>query len=397
MAATTDETSTVASSDDQASVSALKNGAPSRPVRVVVKIGTSSIMEESQRFLSLSTLSSLVETLCSLRQKNYQVVLVTSGAVGIGCQRLRIGERPKTLAGKQAVAAVGQSRLMRVYDDLFSIWDQPIAQILLTRENLGERTGYMNAKNTFDELLNMGVIPIVNENDTVAIEELRFGDNDTLSALVASLVDADWLFLMTDVQFLYDSDPRSNPGAKPIYEVPDLNELRVSLGSTGSQWGTGGMSTKLVAATLATAAGVRTVITLARHPGNISKMLAGEKELGSVFLPKSHPIPGKKRWIVHGLVPSGTLFVDAGAVEAIRDKRKSLFAAGITAVEGDFTSNTAVRICAASSSQEIARGLVNYSSDELKKIKGVHSKDTFEVLGYHGPEMVIHRHNLVRL
>eukprot|EP00741_Cyanophora_paradoxa_P005088 tig00000857_g4930.t1 len=370
------------------------------PKRCVIKIGTSSIMAADQQYVSLSTLSRLVETISSLRRKGFQVVLVTSGAVGIGCQRLRIAERPKQIAAKQAVAAIGQSRLMRLYDDLFQQWDQPIAQILLTRENLGERSGYTNAKNCFDELLQMGVVPIVNENDTVAIgHEIRFGDNDTLSALVASLIEAQWLFLLTDVQYLYDSDPRSNPEAKPVYEVPDLDDLSVSLGSTGSQWGTGGFGTKLQAAHLATAAGCTTIVTLARDPENIEKMLVdGAWKLGTVFLPKQNPIPCRKRWIVHGIVPQGTIMINDGAVLAVKDQRKSLLAAGIVMVEGEFGSDAAVRVVAAATGEEVARGITNYSSEELKKIQGLHGKGaSSEALGFYGPDMVIHRSNLVRL
>ncbi|WP_420805853.1 glutamate 5-kinase [Neosynechococcus sphagnicola] len=210
---------------------------------LVVKIGTSSLTQPDTHYLALSTIASLIETLCHLRQQGHRVVLVSSGAVGVGCARLGLTERPRTLAQKQAIAAVGQGRLIRVYDDLFTSLQQPIAQVLLTRGDLVERSRYLNVHRTFQELLHLGIIPIVNENDTVAVEELRFGDNDTLSALVAGLVEADWLFLLTDVDRLYSADPRSCPDAQPIHLVSrmeQLTEMQVQAAGRGSQWGTGG-------------------------------------------------------------------------------------------------------------------------------------------------------------
>ncbi|NJR15605.1 MAG: glutamate 5-kinase, partial [Calothrix sp. CSU_2_0] len=246
---------------------------------IVVKIGTSSLTQAESGLLALSAIASLAETLSHLRRLGHRVILVSSGAVGVGCARLGLTERPKNIALKQAVAAVGQGRLMRVYDDLFTTLQQPIAQVLLTRSDLVQRNHYLNVYNTFRELLELGVIPIVNENDTVAVEELKFGDNDTLSALVASLVEANWLFLMTDVDRLYSADPRSVPDAKPIALVSSIKELtkmQVQTGSQGSQWGTGGMVTKISAARIAVAAGVRTVITEGKYPGNIEKIINGE-------------------------------------------------------------------------------------------------------------------------
>ncbi len=210
---------------------------------IVVKIGTSSLTQSATGHLALSTLATLVETLTGLQKHGYRVVLVSSGAVGVGRDRLGLTERPRTIALKQAVAAVGQGRLMRVYDDLFSTLKQPIAQVLLTRGDLVQRNGYVNVYNTFQQLLKLGVIPIVNENDTVAVDELKFGDNDTLSALVASLVEADWLFLLTDVDRLYSADPRENPNAQPISLVTNmeqLEEFQVQTGESRSGWGNRG-------------------------------------------------------------------------------------------------------------------------------------------------------------
>ena len=310
--------------------------------------------------------------------------------------RLGLTERPRNLALKQAVAAVGQGRLMRVYDDLFTTLGQPIAQVLLTRSTFRERTGYINASNTFRELLKLGVIPVVNENDTVAVEELKFGDNDTLSALVASLVEADWLFLLTDVDRLYSADPRSNPDAQPIsliQSMEELEQLQVKTGDRGTQWGTGGMATKITAARIATSSGVRTVITEGKSPHNLVKILQGDA-IGTHFAAQPRTDNARKRWIAHGLVPAGTLHLDDGAVRAIAQAGKSLLAAGILAVEGEFQASDAVVLCDRQG-REIARGLVNYSHEELKQIRGCHSQEIPQVLGYSGAETVIHRDNLV--
>lgn len=363
---------------------------------LVVKIGTSSLTSPETGNLALATIGALVEVLSYLRQQGHQVILVSSGAVGIGCARLGLRERPRAIAQKQAVAAVGQGRLMRIYDDFFTSQQQPIAQVLLTRADLVQRQRYLNAYNTLQELLKLGVIPIVNENDTIATDELKFGDNDTLSALVASLVDADWLFLMTDVDRLYSADPRLQPDAQPIAVVNDLQqlaELQVQIGNPGSRWGTGGMATKITAAEIATEAGVRTVITDGRSPQNLLRILAGES-LGTHFLAQPRTVNARKRWIGRALVPVGKLYLDPGAVRAITDLGRSLLAAGITQIEGSFQSQEAVQLCDLSG-QEVARGLVNYSSAELQQIQGRKSEEIRGILGYSGAETVIHRDNLV--
>ncbi len=362
---------------------------------LVIKIGTSSLTTPETGLLALSTIASLVETLSRLRRQGYRIVLVSSGAVGVGCARLGFAERPRSISIKQAVAAVGQGRLIRVYDDLFSSMQQPIAQVLLTRSDLVNRSSYLNVERTFQALLELGVVPIVNENDTVAVDELKFGDNDTLSALVASLVKADWLFLLTDVDRLYSADPRSHPDAQPIIRVDhieQLKELQVKMGNRGSQWGTGGMVTKIAAAQIATGAGVRTVITQGQYPSNIEKVLRGEN-IGTQFEPQPRSTPARKRWIAHGLVPSGKLYLDDGAVRAIRNRGKSLLAAGIIHIEGDFQIQDAVQLCDRTG-QEIARGLVNYNSEDLQQIKGCQSDAIASILGHSGAETVVHRDNL---
>lgn len=363
---------------------------------LVVKIGTSSLTGGGTSQFALSTLAALVETLCTLRQQGHQVVLVSSGAVGIGCRRLHLSDRPKTLAMKQAVAAVGQGRLMRIYDDLFTALNQPIAQVLLTRSDLAQRSRYVNSYRTFRQLLQLGVIPIVNENDTVAVEELKFGDNDTLSALVASLIGAQWLFLLTDVDRLYSADPRSNPEAEPIISIDriaDIQALKAVAGGQGSPWGTGGMLTKLEAAQIATAAGVRTVITDGRQPQNVVKALAGEA-VGTQFAPLPNPSPARKRWIAAGLAPAGRLYLDPGAAKAILTGGKSLLPAGITRIDGSFEAQDAVVLCNASGG-DIARGIVNYGASELQRILGHRSENIAKILGYSGADTVVHRDNLV--
>lgn len=287
----------------------------SKPI-IVLKIGSASLSTLDGKFINLSIIVKVVETIASLRERGFDVILVTSGAVSIGCQKLNITERPKDLTVKQAIAAVGQCRLMRIYEDFFSHVNQPVAQVLLSRENLSQKHHYTNALNTFHALFKLGVVPIVNENDTVAVEELKFGDNDTLSALVASLVSADWLFLLTDVDALYSADPRSNPDAKPIRIVESIDDLKVDIGSAGN-WGTGGMATKIQAARIGTAAGVRTGIIKSTRLQDINAIMKGE-EAGTVFTCTKAPLKSQKRWIAHGLAPVGTLIIDDGAVNAIK-------------------------------------------------------------------------------
>ncbi len=368
---------------------------------IVIKIGTSSLTQSDGK-LALSTIATLVETLTNLRQQGNKIVLVTSGAIGVGCARLGLKERPKKIAEKQAVAAIGQGRLMRIYDDLFSSLDQPIAQVLLTRNNFTERSSYLNIKNTFNELFKLSVIPIVNENDTVAVDELKFGDNDSLSALVAGLINADWLFLLTDVDRLYTADPRQFADAEPIFQVENMEELtKLQIGDRGSQWGTGGMITKINAAKIATGSGVKTVILKGTSPGNIIKVLAGA-DIGTKFMPQTEPENARKRWIAFGLVPTGKIYLDKGAIAAISQGGKSLLPAGIMRIKNDFKRGDLVVLCD-EHGEEIARGLVNYNGEEVDKIKGCHSDDIAKILGdkIDGSsddeidDTVVHRDNMV--
>ncbi len=375
-----------------------------QPQIIVIKIGTSSLSHPESGDLQLATIAKLVEAIVHLRRKGHSVVLVSSGAVGIGCGRLGLKQRPRKISTKQAVAAVGQGRLIRIYDDFFGSLQQPVAQVLLTRGNLIQRSHYMNVHATFRELLELGIVPIVNENDTVAVEELKFGDNDTLSALVASLIEADWLFLLTDVDRLYSDDPRQNPDAKPIefVDYPQLQELRQAIGEKqalagtgGTQWGTGGMTTKLDAARIASAAGVRTVITRGAFPDRLFAILNGEN-FGTQFAAQPKTVNARKRWIAYGMVTTGKLFLDDGAVNAVVRKGRSLLPAGITQVDGKFEANESVSLCDRDG-QEIARGITNYSSNDIMRILGSQSEDIPKLLGFDGEETVIHRDNLVSL
>ncbi|CAI6337133.1 unnamed protein product [Periconia digitata] len=493
---------------------------------IVIKLGTSSIVDEKTHQPLLSILSVIVETAVKLHQDGHRVVIVSSGAIGVGLRRMELEKRPKHLPKVQALAAIGQCRLMSLWDQLFGHLHHPIAQILLTRNDIADRTQYQNAQNTFLELLNMGVIPIVNENDTLAVTEIKFGDNDTLSAITAGMVQADYLFLMTDVDCLYDKNPRSNPDAKPIEVVEDIADLEADVSSAGSSLGTGGMSTKIVAARLATSAGVTTVITKSNKPGNIvaiirhaeaqklarmssrnsvsnfqdeahnahngiplsqvksnstsggettashapngthsratsptpSLLEAPSPPLHTRFLPIPHPIRDRYFWILHGLAPHGTIYIDHGAWQALSDKA-GLLPVGIVDVDGHFAQQEAVRLVvvkrlsptspkpqtsptpkrdiphvplhafnphpaapvphpvshshSTSSSQilqptntppafelhnpapfEIGRAVINYSASEIRRIMGLHSTQIHDALGYADSEYVALRENI---
>ncbi|KAI8909891.1 Aspartate/glutamate/uridylate kinase [Powellomyces hirtus] len=392
---------------------------------VVIKLGTSSICDEETFDPKLASLSLLVETIIKLRKENYHVIIVSSGAVGTGLRSVGLRKRPKSLGEKQAVAAVGQGRLMALYYQLFGYFGVGIAQVLLTRDCLAERAHYLNARNTFRHLLRLNVVPIVNENDTVNSSELRFGDNDTLSAITAGMVDADYLFLLTDVECLYTDNPRTNPAAEPVRLVTDVAELRtrVNVDSPGSGIGTGGMVTKLVAADLASAAGCRTIITLGSAPEKIPNILAElaehrriaksspstppvayEPTMGTHFLPRENALLDRKWWILHGLGVSGTIYLDAGAVHAVtRRERSSLFAVGVARVSGYFNAQQSVRLVTLVKTPddteerevEVGKGLVNYSSAEIARIKGHKSGEIEALLGYIDSGCVMHRDSIV--
>ena len=392
------------------------------PKRVVIKIGTNSLVRGDR--LAIGVIATLVEACSELQALGHQVIIVSSGAVGVGCQRIGIKERPTTVADRQALAAVGQIRLMRMYDDLFSAANQTCAQVLLTFENLSLAGQHRNAKNTFESLLKMGVVPIVNENDTVATSELKFGDNDRLSAMVAALVGADWLFLLTDVDGVYTSNPKVDNNAKRLEVVSDVDELAsiVSVGDVGSTFSTGGMATKLAAARLSSAAGTKTVVMSAAEPLEMLNVLQGKSIVGTIILPKGQPIKkNRKRWIL-GLRPEGVIVINQGAARAL-NRKKNLLPSGIVDVRGNFgefccvsinvlpedqnSSNNGQEECKSHSERNItveldevtlALALVNYTSKQLLQIMGCQSDDISLRLGLDAvSNEVAHRGNIVLL
>jgi len=361
--------------------------------RRVVKVGTSLLRGDPERSTA-AVITDLAATLGQRRRRGDGIVLVTSGAVGLGCEALAMDRRPVEVAALQAAAAVGQGRLMALYQEAFAVRGLAVAQVLLTRGDLASRRRYRRACRTFEQLLAWGVVPIVNENDTLATDELRFGDNDTLSALVAVAVAADELILLTDVDRLYSGDPRTDRAARPIEEVRDLQELeRLSdVAGGGGRWGTGGMTTKLAAARIATSSGIRVHLADGRDPAVLEALLAGQR-VGTVFQPSDTPLPDRKGWLAHALLPKGSVRVDAGAERALRDQGASLLAVGIRAVEGDFERQEPVRILA-DDGRELGRGLSSLSSAELRQIMGMSSLEVRRRLGGVGTA-VVHRDRLV--
>ncbi|MDK2824015.1 MAG: glutamate 5-kinase [Clostridia bacterium] len=360
--------------------------------RIVIKVGSSTLTYSTGK-LNLQLIEKLVRQLSDLCHQGKEVLLVSSGAVGAGMGKLGLKEKPKTIPEKQATAAVGQGILMHIYEKIFSEYGQIVAQLLLTRSDIADRKKFLNARNTLLTLLNKGVVPIINENDTVAVDEFRFGDNDTLSALVSGLVDADLLILLSDIDGLYTSDPRKDHTAKLIKVVEEISpEIQNLAGSTGSKFGSGGMVTKISAAKVAVNAGIPMIIANGAKPDIIRDICQGE-ELGTLFIPRDVRPHTRKRWIAFGSDIQGKLWVDMGARKAILENGKSLLPSGIYKIEGDFISGHVVSIVD-TDGIEFARGIVNYNSEELNKIKGIQCKDIQNILGYKDYDEVIHRDNL---
>ncbi|RLC67049.1 MAG: glutamate 5-kinase [Chloroflexi bacterium] len=366
--------------------------------RVLVKLGTNLLTGGSER-LNLEIMSSLVGQMARLHKQGLEVIIVSSGAIAAGRQRLGPIKERKDIPFKQVLAAVGQSRLMDAYDQLFSWHEITIAQTLLTRTDLSERLSYLNARNTLLALLELRVIPIVNENDVVAVDEIqetRFGDNDNLSAMVASLADADLLMLLTDTDGLYDTDPNENPSAKLIKQVDRIDASIESLaGISSSMRGTGGMATKIEAAKLATTSGVAVVIANGQEPEVITRLVDGES-IGTYFQPITSKLESRKRWLL-SQITKGKIVVDSGAEMALHKQNRSLLAAGITRTDGKFERGDVVNIFDDENEREIACGISNYSSDDIALIKGAHSDRIMELLGYEYGTEVVHRDNLVLL
>src|SRR2546426_847129 len=323
--------------------------------------------------------------------------LISAGAIATGVARLGLAERPRAIPEKQAAAAVGQSALMWQYEAAFSRHGIPVGQVLLTAEDVSDRARYLNARNTLDALLRFGVLPIVNENDTVAVEEIKVGDNDNLSALVASLIDADLLVLLTDVDGLYTDDPTVNARARRLETVEAVTDEIARLARDRTDGvSVGGMATKLQAARKAAAAGVPMIIASGRAPSVLRRLLAGES-VGTYFAPKAARLTARKRWIAFAVAPQGKLTVDAGALQALTQRGTSLLPSGVLEVEGEFASGDVVALLAGATRREFARGVVNFDADEVRKIRGAKTTEIEGRLGYRSFDEVIHRDNLVLL
>ncbi|OLE39859.1 MAG: glutamate 5-kinase [Candidatus Rokubacteria bacterium 13_1_20CM_2_70_7] len=326
-----------------------------------------------------------------------EVVLVTSGAIMAGMARLALAERPRSIPEKQAAAAVGQSALMWQYEIAFAPHGITVGQVLLTAHDIGDRTRYLNARNTLLTLLRLGVLPIVNENDTVAVEEIKVGDNDNLSALVASLIDADLLVLLTDVDGLYTDDPSVSAAARKLDTVESVtDEIAGMVWDRAGRVSVGGMATKLEAAQKTAASGIPMVIANGAASGVLGRVLAGEP-VGTYFAPKADRLTARKRWIAFAVPPQGRLTVDAGALRALTQQGRSLLPSGVVDVEGDFTAGEVVAVVSETDGKEVGRGLVNFDAAELKKIRGVKTREIEARLGYRSVDEVIHRDNLVIL
>lgn len=363
--------------------------------RIVIKVGTSTLAHGTGK-LNLNRMEQLVRQLVDLQNQGREVVLVTSGAVGVGMGRLGLDERPTTIVERQAVAAVGQGLLMQVYEKLFSEYGQIVAQILLTRGDISDRKRYLNARNTILTLLKYRVTPIINENDTVATEELKnkIGENDSLSALVAGLIEADLLILLSDIDGLYTTDPKKDQAATLIPLVTEIDdEICKMAGGAGSELGTGGMFTKLEAAKMATAAGTSMVLMNGRDPAKIQNVFTGTPS-GTVFLSNQPLVNSRKRWIFYGPVANGELIVDNGAERALLKQGTSLLPSGIVNLRGEFEEGDLLRILNANE-VELGRGFTNYGQEQLLKIKGRKSGEIETILGFKAADEVIHRDNLV--
>ncbi|MCW5852178.1 MAG: glutamate 5-kinase [Anaerolineae bacterium] len=362
--------------------------------RVVVKLGTNVLTAGGPK-LSRPRLVDLVRQLARLHGAGLDVVVVSSGAVLAGRERLNLYERVKGIPLKQMLAAVGQGRLMQLYHQLFDLYDIPVAQALLTRADLADRTRYLNARNTLLALLERRVIPIVNENDVVGVEEIRIGDNDNLSALVSNLIDADLLVMLTDAAGLFTADPRKVPDAVLIPEVLHIDDrVRAMAGGVGTGRGTGGMLTKIQAADLATQTGTTTIIAAGAEPEVLTRLAAGEA-LGTRFAAQKPGVESRKRWMM-AEPARGVVVVDDGAVTALRERGKSLLPAGVVQVQGDFSRGALLRVCDREG-HDIARGLANYAAGDLRTIMSLQSGDIEARLGYDYGGAAIHRNNLVLL
>jgi glutamate 5-kinase len=363
--------------------------------RIVVKVG-SSILASVERGLHHEVFSQLAKEISELKRQGYEIVLVSSGAIAAGMEKLGYKTRPQSITQKQATAAVGQSRLMNIYESYFSRHQQMVAQILLTHDDLSHRRRFLNARNTLLTLLELGIIPIINENDTVVVDEIKVGDNDNLSALVTNLIEADLLIILTNIDGLCDGDPRLNPNARCIPLVEDIDvDMGKIVGGTKSAMSVGGMVSKIQAAKKASRFGIPTAIASGTRKEVLHQILRG-KEIGTLILPKATTLSSRKHWIAFNLNPKGDIIVDDGAKKAIVQRGKSLLPSGVVKVRGEFDRGDSVS-CLGPRGKEFARGLVNYSASELERIKGLKTEQIEKVLGYKYSDEVIHRDDLVVL
>ena len=364
-------------------------------MRIVVKLGT-NVVASSDQTVNKPRLLDIVRQMVVLKNHGHEVVLTTSGSIFVGRHSMKNLPNRKDIPFKQMLAAVGQVRLMNIYDQLFGIYDVTVAQILITRSDFMNRARYLNARNTLSVLIEQGIVPIINENDVVGVEEIKIGDNDNLSALIANLIDADLLLLLTDQPGLFTADPRFNREAELINEVTTITESIMALaGDTSTVMGTGGMSTKIQAAQLATRSGVETIIASGLEVDVISRIVQGGEALGTRFTTNISQVESRKRWLLAEPV-RGRLVVDAGAARALIKQGKSLLPVGILGVEGDFLRGS-ILLVQAQAGQALCRGITNYKASDIQLIKGQHSAEIEGILGFNYGRNVIHRDNLVVL
>jgi len=360
--------------------------------RIIVKVGSAVVT--SSKGLDRVMIHRLSDQVAELRQQQHDVVIVSSGAIASGVRKVGLTERPRTIPHKQAAAAVGQSVLMQAWEEAFDKHDLLVAQVLLTGEDLAQRHRYLNARNTLETLLEWSIVPIINENDTVAVEEIKFGDNDQLSALMAGLIAADLVVSLTDTEGLYDCDPHLHTGARliPLVQRLDARVLACASPEAGTV-GTGGMLSKLQAAKKCAASGIPMIIAPGKEREVLLRLLAGE-DLGTFFVPRQRAYHGRKVWLAHLPKPAGDLILDAGAMVAMEKGGKSLLPIGIREVRGTFGVGAAVR-CLAEDGHTIGVGLSNYKSGEIDRIKGHRSEEIETLIGYKHSDEVIHRNNFV--
>ena len=372
---------------------AVRQQTVARADTVVIKVGT-NVLADAAGTLDRARIQSLADQIHRVRAGGRKVVLVTSGAIGAGVGKLGLGVRPTDLPHLQACAAVGQSALMQLYQECLTPHGVQTAQILLTAGDFDSRGRYLNARNTILTLLEYGCLPIINENDTVSVAEIKFGDNDHLAAMVTNLLRAPLLVLLTNVDGLYSDDPRSNPNARLLTTVPNIDQTVTGLAApTKSPLGTGGMESKLRAARLATVAGESVIMANGSIDGVLDQLFAAEP-VGTLFLPHGEDVPAWKRWLGFTARPLGTFVLDAGARRAVVEQGKSLLPVGVKSVTGEFRKGDVVSLCDAAGN-EVARGLSNYASDEAGRIRGLQSEPIRELLGSVPYEELIHRDNLV--